>query len=216
MAEHEHDQHSVLDNIEQGIPSNMKPLLEAAEKYKKHITLAIAVILGLTVIWSGVRWYNGNQIRKTRAAMGEILLNAQGQERLDKVAELAKNAPGDMRAAVLFEAASLSLELNQYDKAEQYYKELAANADDDTAIVASLGQAKSALLAGDAKKALEIIKPLAESAPKHLITPINRQLALAAEQAGDTATAIKAYETLEGAGVMDKQFVDYKLAQLKQ
>lgn len=216
MAEHANDQHSVLDSIEQGTPNSMKPLLEAAEKYKKHVTLAIAVILGVTVIWSGIRWYNANQVSKTRAAMGEILLNTQGQERLDQVSELIKSAPGDMRIAVMFEAASLALELNQYDKAAQYYKEVAADANDDTGIIASLGQAKSVLLAGDAKKALEIIKPLAESAPKQLITPVNRQLALAAEQAGDTATAIKAYETLEAAGVMDKQFVDYKLAQLKQ
>ncbi len=216
MAEHENNQQSVLDSIEQGAPQSMKPLMEAVNKYKKHITLFIVIIVGLTVIWSGLRWHRNNQASKTRIAIGEILLNNQGQERLDKIVALAENAPSNMQASVYFEAASLALELKQYDKAAQYYKDIKVDSDDEIALIAKLGQAKAALLAGDAKKALEELKPLADSIPKTLIVPVNRQLALAAEQAGDKATAVKAYERLETAGTLDKQFVAYKLAQLKQ
>ncbi|WP_147820835.1 hypothetical protein [Salidesulfovibrio onnuriiensis] len=215
---------STPNELEQHMPEGLKPAFETTLKYKNQIILAMAAVLAVVAIWSGVRWYNANAQTQARAELSTILQTLTGTERIAKLEELAKSAPSSVEKAVLFELAALCLEEKQYDKAAQYYEQLSNDVDAENRMVAKLGQSKALMLAGKPADAVVILKDMSAALDKQsedgkdivsIMIPVNRQLAVAAEQAGDTATAIATLEKLQETGSSDKQFVDFKLNELK-
>lgn len=215
MAEQETKQTMNLNELEKGVPEGIRPAVDTIIKYKKQIVLGLAVLLALAVLWSGVRWYNANALKTAQTQLGEVLQNFSGEERISKLAELSENVPSSAMPAVLFELATICLEEKQYDKAVQYYGQLADNSDGDARTVARLGETKAMMLSGKASEATKILQEMTTTASASLAIPVNRQLAVAAEQAGDIPAAITALEKLQETGSSDKQFVEFKLNQLK-
>jgi len=231
MVEQNTQQTAHTNEFEQNLPEGVKPAIDTVLKYKTQVIIGLAAVLAVVALWTGIRWYNAHAMAKVQNQLGEILLSASGEERITKLEKLAESAPADAAPAVLFELATLCLDEKKYDKAVEYYGELAGDTDGDTRIVARLGKTKALMLAGKPGEAVTILKDvtafldketasLQENDPAKkkmvaLIVPANRQLSVAAEQAGDTAAAIAALEKLQETGSTDKQFVEYKLNQLK-
>lgn len=215
MAETNTPQQDVLTDIESRTPQTMHPILEAAFKYRNQIIIAVCAIIGVAALYAGVTAYTTKAKADAQAELGAILVETTGADQIAKLEALAANVPGSVKPAVVTAIAQATMTAGEYAKAATYWGMLAAEAEGDTRFAAKLGKAKSLLLAGKAQEALAELKPMAADAPEGYIIPVNRQLALAAEAAGDKSEALAAYKKLAENNVNDKPFVDYKITQLE-
>jgi len=215
MADNNTTQQAVLDEMEAHAPQSMHPILEAAFKYSKQLIIAVAIIVGATAVYAGVTAYNAKAEVNAQATLGTILIQDQGQIKIDNLEDLLGIVPSSVKPAVQLEIAQACMTLGEYDKAADYWGQLIGNTDDDMQIVARLGKAKSLLLGGKAADAVTELKDLVGIAPEAFTVPAYRQLALAAEAAGDTTEALNAYKKLGETQVSDKPFIDYKISQLE-
>ncbi|MUM76283.1 tetratricopeptide repeat protein [Pseudodesulfovibrio sp. F-1] len=206
---------ATLDEIEARVPSSLHPVLEAAFKYRKQIVAGVAAIILAAAAYAAYSGYAARTLAEAQSQLGVIVIEASGQDRLDRLETLLGTAPSSAKAAVLSELAQSAMKLEDWDKAANAWSRLAGVADKEMKIVARLGEAKCLLLAGRADEALTNLKSLAGMVPTGFAAPVYRQLALAAEKAGDTAQALQAYRRLAGEQVSDKPFIDHKIAQLE-
>jgi len=215
MAENNTPQQAVLDEMESHAPQSMHPILEAAFKYQKQVIIAVVTIIAAAAVYAGVNAYNAKAQVTAQANLGVILIETTGQEKIKRLEELLGMVPSSVKPAVQLELAQSCMSLGEYDKAADYWNQLVGNTDNDMQIVARLGKAKSLLLGGKTTDAVTELKDLAGIAPESFTVPVYRQLALAAEAAGDTAEALKAYRTLSEKQLSDKPFIEYKISQLE-
>lgn len=215
MAEPQNSQQAALDEVESHVPEQLHPIIEAAFKYHKQIIAGVVVIIAAAAIYAGMTAYNQRALASTQAELGSILINGAGDERIAKLETLLGKAPSAGKPAVLIALAQSCMTNEKYDKAVGYWNQLAGAADDDMAFVARLGKAKSLTLAGKNGEALTLLKELVGIAPAAYTAPAYRQLAVAAEQAGNDSEALDAYRKLAEQPVSDKPYVDYKVAQLE-
>jgi len=214
MADKQTPNQDMLNEIEGQAPASMHPLLEAAFKYQKQLIIAVCAIVGVTVIYAAYNGYATSAMTTAQAELGAVRMEQNGPEKISKLEGLLNTVPGSVKPAVVLELAQASLATKDYDKAVTYWETLAAEGD-DMAYVARMGKAKALLLSGKAADALAELKDVLAAAPEGYAIPINRQIALAAEAAGDNAQALAAYKLLAENNVNDKPFVDYKIAQLE-
>ena len=215
MAQDKSTATTPLEEVESHVPESMHPALEFAFKYRKMLALGVGAVLAGAVIYAGATAYANRARTKAQAAMGSILLEKTGQERIAALEGLIQSAPSSVEPAILLELAQAAMSAAEYDKAAEYWDRLAGDTGDDLKIVARMGRAKSLLLAGKAADAVTILKDLQGVVDDEYAIPVDRQLALAAEAAGDTALALETYKTLAEKPVTDKPFIDYKIAQLE-
>ncbi len=215
MAEIKTTGQETLEDIESHVPETLHPILEAAFKYWKQIAIGVGAILVGTALYAGFSAYNQRAMAEAQSKMGIILIEKTGQEKLDALNALLASAPSSVKPAVLLEMAQAAMTAGQYDKAADYWNQLAGNTDDDLKIVARMGKAKALQLAGKPADAVTILKDLQGVVDEEYSIPVTRQLAVAAEAAGDTAQALDAYKKLAEQPVSDKPFIDYKVTQLE-
>ncbi|MEF2231622.1 MAG: transcriptional regulator [Pseudodesulfovibrio sp.] len=215
MAQDKSTATTPLKDIESHAPESMHPALELAFKYRKLIALGIGAVLACAVIYAGATAYGNRARTKAQAAMGTILLEKTGQERIAALEGMLDSAPSSVRPAVLLELAQASMAAADYDKAAGYWDQIAGDTDDDLKLVARMGRAKCLTLAGKPAEAVTILKDLQGVVGDEFSIPVDRQLALAAEAAGDTALALETYRALAEKPITDKPFIDYKIAQLE-
>lgn len=215
MAEPQNSQQATLDQVESHVPEQLHPVIEAAFKYHKQLIAGVVAIIVAAAIYAGLSAYNQRAMASAQAELGSILINGAGEERIAKLETLLGKAPSSAKPAILLALAQSSMNNAKYDKAVGYWNQLAGDADGDMEFVARLGKAKSLSLAGKGDEAFALLKELAGVAPASFTIPTYRQLAVAAEQAGDTTEALAAYRKLAEQQIPDKPFVDYKIAQLE-
>ncbi|MGL1861599.1 MAG: transcriptional regulator [Pseudodesulfovibrio sp.] len=215
MTNKETEQNATLADVEAHVPEQLHPILEAAFKNGKQLIIAVIAIVAVTAIYAGVSAYNQRALTSAQAKLGAILIEAAGEDKIAKLEALLADVPSAAESAVLLELAQSSMNNGQYDKAVGYWDQLAGTTDDDLAFVARLGKAKCLTLAGKGAEALTELKDLAGIAPAAFTIPTYRQLAVAAELAGDKAEALAAYKKLGEQSLPDKPFVDFKIAQLE-
>lgn len=206
---------AALDEIEARVPSSLHPVLEAAFKHRKEIMASVAAIILVAAAYAAYSGYSARALAEAQSQLGVIVIEASGQDKLDRLEGLLDSAPKSARAAVLAELAQSAMNLEEWDRAADAWGRLAAAANDELKVVARLGEAKCLLLAGKASESMTVLKALAASAPAGFAVPVQRQLATAAEQAGDTAQALQAYRRLSEEQVSDKPFIDHRIAQLE-
>ncbi|GAB7023198.1 YfgM family protein [Salidesulfovibrio brasiliensis] len=216
MSENETRNSNDFSNLEEKIPETMHPAFEAVVKYKKQIVMGIAAIFVIAAVFGLVRWQRANAESEAQTALGEILMNQQGADRVSKLEALLEDAPSSVEPAILLELSEACMQTENYGKAAEYYERLAQNSDDTVSIVAGMGRAKALILAGKAEESYTLLKELSEDAPESFAATIYRQMALSAEAAGKTDAALKAWEALLETPTADKEFVQYKLQQLKK
>ncbi len=183
----------------------------------KAIAIGCGVLILAVAVYAGVNQWRGIQAAKAADALGLILIQkTDPKARVDALETFLKDAPGPLRPTVLLELAASAMVGQQYDKASAAWTELEGSSSADMKVVAGIGHAKSLLLAGKAAEALTLLQALKAKAPKAYDLPITRQLAVAAEQAGNGKVALEAYTELaakaEGAG---KPYFEFKANQLK-
>lgn len=204
-----------LEEIESHVPEQLHPILEAAFRNMKQIVIGVGAVVLVAAAYAGITTYNARAVDSATAELGRILIETSGEEKLAQLEGLLKDAPSAAKSAILVELADSCMTAGQYDKAAGYWDELAGNADGNLQIVARMGKAKALTMGGKAAEAVTILKDMAGTASDAYTVTVNRQLAVAAEQAGDTASALAAYRVLSEKGTTDKPFIDYKIAQLE-
>ncbi|OIQ51099.1 hypothetical protein BerOc1_03044 [Pseudodesulfovibrio hydrargyri] len=215
MAATNPDQPDVLTDIEARTPDSLHPILEAAFAYRKQLISAVCVILAVTVAYAGYKAYSARAESSAQAALGEIMVSSTGADRLAKLDAMLGDVTDSVRPAVTLEAAQTAMSLGDYAKAQGYWEALVGLTEGEMQFVARLGRAKAMALAGNGADALKEMKELVGLASAAYTIPVYRQLALAAEAAGDKAEALAAYKKLDGENVGDKPFIEYKISQLE-
>ena len=208
-------QPDVLTDIESHTPESLHPILEAAFTYRKQLIAAVCVILAVTVAYAGYKAYSARAESSAQAALGDIMVSSTGADRLAKLDALLGDVTDSVRPAVTLEAAQTAMTLGDYAKAQGYWEDLVGMTEGEMQFVARLGRAKAMALAGNGADALKEMKELAGLASAAYTVPVYRQLALAAEAAGDKAEALAAYKKLDGEDIGDKPFIEYKISQLE-
>ncbi len=178
--------------------------------------LVVAVLLAV----AGYSYYQHvHQQARVQAenALGLIIANKTGPERLNSLEAFLKTAPSSIKDAVLLEIARTSMDQNNFERAAQAWGDVALTAPEGMSTVAAIGQATTLAQAGNKDKAVTLLAALLPKAPQALQIPVARQLASLAEDAGKYPEAIAAYERLkEAAGnAGNKSFYDNKIADLK-
>ncbi|EGB16500.1 hypothetical protein DND132_3297 [Pseudodesulfovibrio mercurii] len=208
-------QPDVLADIESRTPQSLHPILEAAFKYRKQLILAVCAILAVTVAYAGYKAWAARAEANAQAALGDIMVTTVGADRLAKLEALRQDVTASVKPAVILEAAQTAMSLGDYAKAQAYWEDLVGLTEGEMQFVARLGRAKAMALAGNGAEALKEMKELAGLASAAYTVPVYRQLALAAEAAGDKAEALAAYKKLDGENVGDKAYIEYKISQLE-
>ena len=207
---------AVADALEGNAQSQLHPILQALLQNQKLIISGVVAIVAAAAIYAGVNTYNASALNTAQSRLGTILIETSGTEKITQLQGLLNTAPSSAKPAILLELAQSSMVNGEYEQAAGYWDSLAAEADGNIKLVAHMGKAKALTMTGKASEAVTILKELAGKAPAELIVPVNRQLAVTGEQAGDTAVALAAYKILSENNVADKPFIDFKIAQLAQ
>jgi tetratricopeptide (TPR) repeat protein len=215
MAATNPDQPDVLNDIESRTPESLHPILEAAFTYRKQLITAVCVILAVTVAYAGYKAYSAKAEAGAQAALGEIMVSSTGADRLAKLDAMLGDVTDSVRPAVTLEAAQTAMSLGDYAKAQGYWEGLVGMTEGEMQFVARLGRAKAMTMAGHGAEALKEMKELAGLASAAYTIPVYRQLALAAEAAGDKEEALAAYKKLDGEDIGDKPYVEFKISQLE-
>jgi predicted negative regulator of RcsB-dependent stress response len=208
-------QPDVLTDIESRTPESLHPILEAAFTYRKQLITAVCIILAVTVAYAGYKAYSAKAEASAQARLGEIMVSSTGADRLAKLDAMLGDVTDSVRPAVTLEAAQTAMKLGDYAKAQGYWEDLVGVTEGEMQFVARLGRAKALALAGKGAEALKEMKDLVGTASAAYTVPVYRQLALAAEAAGDKAEALAAYKKLDGEDIGDKPYIEYKISQLE-
>lgn len=207
-----------LEQIKTAAPDDIaQRLLHYLVSNLKHIAMGCGALLLAVAVYAGVDHWRERQAATAAEALGVILIQkAEPKARLEALEAFMKDTPAALRPTVLLELAAAAMAAKQYDKAATAWTELEGSPSADLQVVAGIGHAKSLLLAGKAAEALTLLQALKAKSPKAYDLPVTRQLAVAAEQAGNVKVAQEAYTDLaaktEGAG---KPFFEFKANQLK-
>ncbi|WP_319468241.1 tetratricopeptide repeat protein [uncultured Pseudodesulfovibrio sp.] len=215
MAENKTTEHSTLEDIENAAPASMHPILEAAFKYQKQIAIGVIAIVVATGLYAGINSYSTHARTTAQAELGTILLEKKGQDKIAALEALLGSAPSSVKSAVLLELAQSTMNSGDYDKAVDFWNQLSGETDAELRIVARMGKAKCQILAGKFAEAVTELKDLAGVAPEGFTVPVYRELAVAAEAAGNVNEALSAYRKLAEQKIADKPFVEFKIAQLE-
>ncbi|MBU1040785.1 MAG: hypothetical protein KKF77_06790 [Proteobacteria bacterium] len=206
-----------LEQIKSTPDDTAQKMLSFLVENLKAIAAGCGVILLLVAVYAGVNHWRGTQAAKSADALGVLLIEkTDPKARVDALEAYLKDAPSSLRPAALLELAASAMVSKQYAKAGAAWTELEGSSSADMKVVAGIGHAKSLLLEGKAAEALTLLQALKAKSPKAYELPITRQLAVAAEQAGNDKVAQEAYAEIatkgEGAG---KPYFEFKANQLK-
>lgn len=195
---------------------DIHPFLQKMLDNLKPILAGVAVIILAAAVVTGWRLFHQRSLASSQEALGAILVGNTGQAKIAALEKFLPEAPSALKTSIYFELAGASMAVKDYDKAANYWKLLSAADGADTAFLAKLGEARSLALAGKAPEAVKMLAELKQNAAEPYKVTVTRQLALAAELAGDKAAALAAFEELTASGdIGDKPYIESKIAQLK-
>ncbi|MDP2849335.1 MAG: tetratricopeptide repeat protein [Humidesulfovibrio sp.] len=206
-----------LEQIKKAVPSTSQRLFHFLEMNLKPIAVGCCVIILVVAAYSGVNYWRERQATKAADALGVILIEKdEPQARVQALEEFLKDSPSSLKPTAQLELAAAAMIGKQYDKAISAWTELEGSSSPDLKTVAGIGHAKCLLLTGKAQEALTLLEGLKTKAPAAYAETVTRQIAVAAEAAGNSQAASAAYSELagkaEGAG---KPYFEFKANQLK-
>lgn len=205
-----------LEKFQDVINRDTPPLLQKIVANLKPILIGAAVLVALAATVAGFRMLQARNLAGAQEALGSILVSTSGKDKIAALEKFLPEAPSALRGAVLFELAGASMAVEDYAKAVDSWRQLVSVSKGDAKLVASLGHARALVLAGKPAEAVSELSALKATAPEAFKAPLDRQLGLAAEAAGDKQTALAAYgDLLQSGEVGDKPYIESKIAQLK-
>ncbi len=205
-----------LEQIKKAVPDTSQRLFDFLSANLKPIAIGCAVLILAVAAYSGLNHWRERSAAKAADVLGVILIEKNDPAaRMQALDEFLKDAPKSLKPTAQLELAAAAMAAKQYDKAASAWTELEGSGSADMQVIAGVGHAKCLLLAGKPKDALTLLTALKAKAPEAYALPITRQIAVAAEQAGDAKTAQAAYAELagksEGAG---KPYFEFKANRL--
>lgn len=206
-----------LEQIKKVVPDTSQRLFEFLVSNLKPIAVGCGVILLAVAAYSGVDHWRKGQAAKAADALGVILIEkTQPEARVQALEAFLKDAPASLKPTVQLELAAAAMIGKQYDKAIAAWTELEGSSSPDLKTMAAIGHAKSLILSGKPQEALTLLEGMKAKAPEAYANAVTRQMAVAAEAAGNTQAASAAYAELagktEGSG---KPYYEFKANQLK-
>lgn len=206
-----------LEQIKKAVPDTSQRLFELLVTNLKPIAIGCGVIVLAVAVYSGVDHWRQRQAAKASDALGVILIEqADAEARAKALEDFLKDAPGALKPTVQLELAAAATLAKQYDKAAEAWTALEGSSSPDLKAVAAIGHAKTLLLSGKAKEAQTLLEGYKAKAPEAYAAAVTRQIAVAAEAAGDAPAASAAYAELAGkAEGQLKPFYEFKANQLK-
>lgn len=205
-----------MDELQHGVSREAQPLLTFLTENYRKILAGIGVVLVIVAGYGAYEYSSRSALASARTELGEILVNRDGQARLEALEVFAAKAPAAVRTSALFELARLSLEAGAYDRAGAAWDSLVTTAAGDAVFIARMGRAQAFAAAGKAEEAFAAMEAAEAAAPESFKNIALLQLAVAAEQVGRLDRAIAAYESLMTQGSDgDKEMFAHKIADLK-
>lgn len=206
-----------LEQIKKVVPGTSQRLFAFLTTNLKSIVIGCGAIILAVAIYSGVNHFRQRSTEKAADALGVILIEkTESKARVEALEGFLKDAPAGLRPSALLELAAAAMVDKQYDKAATAWTELEGSSSPDMKVIAGIGHAKCLLLQGKAPEALALLQGLKSKSPEAYATAITRQVAAAAEQAGNTPVAQAAYAELAAKdNISGKPFFEFKANQLK-
>lgn len=206
-----------LEQIKKAVPDTSQRLFDFLATNLKPIAVGCGVIILVMAAYAGVDHWRKGQAAKAADALGVILIEKNEPEaRVQALEAFLKDAPSSLKPTAQLELAAAAMIGKQYDKAISAWTELEGSSSPDLKAMAGIGHAKCLLLTGKAQEALTLLDGMKAKAPAAYAEAITRQIAVAAEAAGNPQAASAAYGELagkaEGAG---KPYYEFKANQLK-
>lgn len=206
-----------LEHIKQTVPDTSHRLFEFLVENLKFIVACCLVVVVAVAAWEGVSHWRAKQAAKAADRLGVILIEKNDPaSRVQALEEFLKDSPSSLKPTVQLELAAAAMVGRQYDKAIAAWTELEGSSSADMKAMAGIGHAKSLLLSGKAKEAQAHLTALKDKAPEAYQGAVLRELAVAAEEAGDLKTAGEAYAQLVAKGDESaRPYFEFKSNQLK-
>ncbi|XPV75412.1 MAG: tetratricopeptide repeat protein [Desulfovibrio sp.] len=206
----------MAESLASSVPEPLRPAFEFLLKNIKPIVIGLAAIL---VITFATGLYSTIQSKRTASAnddLGVILASTQGADKIAKLEAFLPEAPSGLAKSVITELAYTCMQQKDYSKAEKYWNDLAAQSEQMN-VVAKIGAAKCQMLAGKSAEAVKSLEALQASAPEAYKNILARELAEAAQLAGDKELAIEQFEALlANSEPQEKQYIEYRIRLLKK
>ncbi|GAB6126304.1 tetratricopeptide repeat protein [Humidesulfovibrio idahonensis] len=207
-----------LEQIKKYVPSTSQRLFDFLSANLKPIGAGCLVILLGVAAYEGVSHYRARGAAKAAESLGVILIEkTEPKARVEALEGFLKDAPDSLKPTVEMELAAAAMIAQQYDKSAKAWSDLEGSSSPDMKAIAGIGHAKSLMLEGKPQDALTLLTALKEKAPEAYKSAVTRQIAVAAEAAGNTQVANAAYAEL--AGKTDdnpaKPYFEFKANQLK-
>ncbi|MDR3641895.1 MAG: tetratricopeptide repeat protein [Humidesulfovibrio sp.] len=207
-----------LEQIKKVVPNTSERLFEfLTDNLKAIIVGCIAIILGVAA-YEGVSRYRAHSAAKAADVLGVILIQkTEPNARVEALEGFLKDAPSSLKPTAELELAAAAMVAKQYDKATAAWTDLEGSSSTDMKTVAGIGHARSLMLQGKAQDALTLLQALKAKAPEAYKSAVTRQIAVAAEAAGNNKVASDAYTELAGKGNASagKAYFEFKANQLK-
>jgi predicted negative regulator of RcsB-dependent stress response len=170
------------------------------QKWRKELTIAAVVIVGVAVLWAGAQVLNGAQNRKNSAALGEILALrndlAKNPQNLSKLEALAQK--GKFARVASAQLAAYWVEQGALDKAEKALAGASAGPRDFFYYQAQDLSGQIAVLKGEYDKAVKILQAVEDAKPKDFnLDAVLYHKAEALEKKGDAAGALALYKRIQ-------------------
>jgi len=207
-----------LEQIKKYVPSTSQRLFDFLTANLKPIGIGCLVILLGVGAYEGVSHYRAKNAAKAADALGVILIEKNDPKaRVEALEGFLKDAPDSLKATAELELAAAAMIGQQYDKADKAWTDLEGSSSPDMKAIAGIGHAKCLMLEGKAQDALTLLTALKEKAPEAYKSAVTRQIAVAAEAAGNTQVASAAYAELVGKTDDNpaKPYFEFKANQLK-
>lgn len=210
----------IINQLQEEINEEIHPFLQKILDHLKEIAIVLVVIILGAGLITGYRFYKKSSLKDARAKFNKILAQKRDKEQLKQLDHFAKEAPAELRQAVLLELANRAVKLQEYSQAAAYWQALAQESQEKPIkIIAHMGQAKALAHTGDLTASLNILSTTLKNAPKDFKRSINFELAGIAEKAKDWSKALKAYEALKAEAALtnaNQEFLDFKIKQLQK
>lgn len=206
-----------LEQIKRAVPDTSQRLFDFLVTNLKPISIGCGLVILAAAAYAGVGKWRASQVAKAGDRLGVVLIDTEdAAARTKALEEFIKDAPAGLAPTAQLELAAAATLAGQYDAAAKAWAELEDSPSADMRAIAGIGHAKCLLFSGKGQEALAKLNGLKPKAPEAYAQAITRQIAVAAEAAGDAKTAAAAYaELAEKADGAAKPFYEFKTNQLK-
>lgn len=211
-------QSGLLGEIQSEVSLEATPLLRFVLNNIRLIVAAVVVLVVSFIAFGAWQWHTLQAERDAQMTLGRILISTSGTERVAALENFLTEAPKAIRLGVQLELASSALAVQDFDRAAAAYGALfKEDSRGPVGLISAVNQADVLQRMGNPAQALTVLDALAKVAPENMLPGVREAQASCAEQTGDLARALAAYEALvSGAEGVNTDFYQAKIADLKK